>query len=403
MKTLRIILTAFLAFLVVFALASVADFAYNQVSHTQGTIMGLAAIGVVFFAANHIAQLCMGGIRYNLGMQAVESTQVGKREALADTIANIEADSTQFTSMAAKRKKPGNVEQSWQLKAYRRKGHRGVRDGVDAKNFTNNGRDRISAIGQKTWDPRAVSDFAEESNVAGLKSGELAEQTADAMVTVKQTIERRALSFEDCKRETEDDQNSANETRGMFNWLDSAAQALHPVPDKFRPGADQVYTGALAGLKESVLKGLARAAWKRRLGNSVKMKGFVGIDMKAQISEFTRYDDTVADKVAVRTFKQDADSKALINVIDRLVFDTGTIDLFASAHIMTDPDTGEDTAYTHKSGIFVDMDMIGLSYTRMPRAFPIEYKGGGYKVIVDAIFTWLYDNPGGGFSARCNS
>lgn len=336
-------------------------------------------------------------------MQATETRQIGKREALADVIANVEADSTPFTSTASKRKKAGNVEQSWQLKAYRRKGHRGVRDGVDAKNFTSNGRDRITAVGQKTWDPRSVSDFAEETTVAGIKAGELAEQTADAMVTVKQTIERRGLSFEDCLRETEADESTANETRGMFKWLDSSAQALHPVPEKFRPDTDQVHTSTLASLKESTLKGLARAAWKKRLGNSVRMRGFCGIDLKAQISEFTRYDDTVTDKVAIRTFNQDAESKAMINCVDRLVFDTGTIDLFASAHIMTDPDTGEDTAYTHKSGIFVDMDMIGLSYMRLPRAYPIEYKGGGHKVVVDAIFTWLYDNPAGGFSVRTNS
>lgn len=336
-------------------------------------------------------------------MQATETRQVGKREMLADLIANIESDSCPFSSMAAKRKKPGNVEQSWQLKRYRRKGHRGVRDGVDAQNFTSNGRDRCTAIGQKTWDPRAVSDFAEETTVAGLRSGELAEQTADAFVTVKQTIERRGLSYEDQKRESEDVADSANETRGMFSWLDTAAQALHPVPEAFRPNASQLYTGTLAALSEDVFQGLARAAWKRRLGNSVKMHGFFGIDLKAKISNFTRYDDTVANKTAVRTFNQDAESKALINVIDRLVFDTGEIMLHASAHIMTDAATGEDTAFTHRSGFVTDMDKVGLAYMRLPRAFPIEYKGGGHKVVVDAIFCWMHDNPAGSFSFRSNA
>lgn len=335
--------------------------------------------------------------------QATERTQIGKREALADIIANVEADSTPFTSMASKRKKPGNVEQSWQLKRYRKKGHRGVRDGKDADNFTSNGRNRITAIGQKTWDPRAVSDFAEETEVAGVKSGELAEQTADAFVTVKQTIERRGLSNEDCLREDEDDLGTANETRGMFKWLDTAEQSLHPVPEAFRPNANQLHTGALSTVKESVIKALARAAWKRRMGNSPKLDFFLGIDLKAVISEFTRYDDTVTDKVSVRTFSQDQESRALINVVDRLVFDTGAIDLHASAHIMTDADTGEDTDYTHRSGVCVDMKMIGLNYMRLPRAFRPEYKGGGHKVVVDAIFTWLYDNPAGGFSVRCNS
>lgn len=336
-------------------------------------------------------------------MQATETRQVGKREMLADLIANIESDSCPFSSMAAKRKKPGNVEQSWQLKRYRRKGHKGVRDGEDAKNFTSNGRDRVTAVGQKTWDPRAVSDFAEETTVAGLKSGELAEQTADAFVTIKQTIERRGLSYEDQKRESEDDAASANETRGMFSWLDKDAQQLHPVPENFRPSAAQLYTGTLAALSEDVFKGLARAAWKRRLGNSVRMHGILGIDLKAKVSDYTRYDDTVANKTSVRTFNQDAESRAMINVIDRLVFDTGQIDLHASAHIMTDADSGEDTAFTHMSGFVTDMEKVGLAYMRLPRAFPIEYKGGGYKVVVDSIFCWMHDNPAGSFSMRINA
>lgn len=334
--------------------------------------------------------------------QAMELDQVGKRESLADLIANVEADATPYTSMLAKRKKPGDVEHSWQVKGYRRKGHRGVRDGQDAKDFNFNGRDRLYAIAQKTWDPRGVSDFAEESNVAGITS-ELTEQTADALITVKQTVERRNLSFEDCRRQSEDDRDGVNETRGLFRWLDKDAQTLHPVPEKYRPSADQVYTGTLKGWTEAQLKKAARAAWKRRLGNSVKLVGICGIDHKARVSDFTKYTDDVADQIPVATFNQDAETKTLLNVVDRLVLDTGVIDLMASAHIMTDADTGEDTAYTHMSAAYVDMGMQGLAWTRMPRVVKLPYAGGGHKIIVDAIFMLMVDNPAGCFSARINA
>lgn len=333
----------------------------------------------------------------------MEYSQVGKREALADIIANVESDATPFKSMAAKRKKPGNVEQSWQVEAYKKKGHRGVRDGQPATGFSANSRDRIYAVGQKTWDPRGVSDFAEESEVAGVSKGEMAKQVADAFVTVGQTIERRCLSNEECKLQDESDPTGANETRGAFKWVDKDAQALHPVPEKFRPNTNQLYTGSLANYNENVLKGLARAAWKRRLGNSVRLKGFLGIDIKAKTSEFTRYDDTVANKESVRTFNRNAESSAFIEVIDRLTFDTGTIDLFASAHIMTDADTGEDTAYTHSSAIFLDMEKVGLAFQRMPRVYKLPYDGGGYSAVVDAIFMLMMDNPAGCFSCRINS
>jgi hypothetical protein len=331
--------------------------------------------------------------------QAVESTQVGKREALADIIANVESDACPVTSLLEKRKRPGNVIQDWQLKAYKKKGHGGVRDGKDASDFDFNPRSRVHAVAQKTWDPRGVSDFAEESDVAGVKS-ELAEQTADAFVTVKQTIERRVCSTAECAVQDEADPLGANETRGLFKWLSPTAQALYPVPEKYRPTSAQYSTVALSLFTEDVLKGMARAAWKRRMGNQVKLMGVLGIDLKAKFSDFTRYDDTAASKVSVRQFNQDAESKALVNIIDRLVLDTGVIDLMASAHLATNADTGEDTAATHRSGLFLDMEMGGLAYTRMPRAFKLPYAGGGHKVVIDAIFMLMMDNPSGCFSAE---
>jgi hypothetical protein len=328
----------------------------------------------------------------------MESLQVGKKQKLADLIANVEAAQTPFTSMAAKRTRPGNVDVEWQVKQYRRRGYRGVRDGQDAQDFHYNGREKLYSISQKAWELRGVSDFSEESDVAGVKS-EIQAQGADALITVKQTVERRCLSNEDCRRQDEANADGANETRGIFCWLSPNEQKLKPVPPKYRPNAGQRYSGTLAEMNEDVLKDLARAAWKRRMGNGVKMTGFVGIDLKGLISSFTRYDDQAPSKVAVRTFNQAIEKKTLINIIDRLVFDTGEIDLIASAHLLTNPDTGEDTAFTHRSGVFVDMSKVGLAWTRLPRFVKLEYKGGGHRLIVDAIFCLMMDNPSGCFSA----
>jgi hypothetical protein len=142
----------------------------------------------------------------------------------------------------------------------------------------------------------------------------------------------------------------------------------------------------------------------RRLGNAEVLDGFAGIYLTSKISDFTVRDDSAtSSSVPVLTFNQSAESKALINVIDVLQLDTGKIRMHPSAHIMTDPDTGDFTANSHRSGIFLDMDMVGLAYTRMPRAFKLPYQGGGEKVVVDAIITLQADNPVGGFSARIAS
>lgn len=335
--------------------------------------------------------------------QLMEKDQVGKRESLADLIANVESDATPFSSMAHKRKKPNAVVHDWQVKQYKKKGHRGVPDGQDAKDFGSNDRSRLHSCAQKVWDLPGVSDFSEESEVAGVAQGEMAEQVADALVTVKQTVERRCLSNSDCFLQDSSNPLAANETRGIFMWGQTTAQTTYAVPEKYRPNSSQVYSGTLAAFKESSLKNLAKAAWKRRMGNAVSMKFFSGIDLKAAISDFTRYDDTVSNKTCVRCFNTDAEEQAIINCIDRVVFDTGAIDLFASAHIITDADTGEDTLYTHSSGVGVDMDKIGIAWTRMPRVVKLQYNGGGHKAIVDAIFLLMCDNPTGMFTALINS
>lgn len=107
-----------------------------------------------------------------------ERNQVGVRESLADLIANVEAQSTPITSMAHKRKKPKKSIHDWQVKAYPVTGHKGVMDGKDADNFSHNPRERLHSVMQKTWHNPAVSDFAEESEVAGEPKGEMAAQVA---------------------------------------------------------------------------------------------------------------------------------------------------------------------------------------------------------------------------------
>lgn len=329
-----------------------------------------------------------------------EQTQVGKRESFADLIAVAESEKTPYQAMLAKRKRPDQMDHSWQMKGYRVAGHTGVIDGVDATNFNSTPRKRTHCYSQKIWDPVSVSDLAEEAEVAGVGKGEMAAQIADAFVTAAQIIERRCLSSYDTLEQAAP--TNGYETRGIFSWLQTAAQTTFPVPAEFRPIAAQVYSGTLAAFDETELLALARAAAKRRKGPTT-LKGFVGIDLKAKINDFTRYDATVASFTNIRRFNQNADDKQIINIIDRVVLDTGTIELHPSFFLDTAKSDGANTAYTDSSGAFIDMDMVGLAYTRLPRVFKLPYQGGGEKAVVDAIFLHMIDNPVGMFSARINS
>ncbi|MDB4312094.1 DUF5309 domain-containing protein [bacterium] len=329
-----------------------------------------------------------------------EVDQVGKKESLADLIANVEAAATPFSSMLPKRAKPIQVEHSWQVKSYRQTGHKGVVDGKDATNFTSQNRVRLRAVTQKSWELPAVSDFAGEATIAGAPGGEMKHQIADALVVVKRIIEKRCLSNEDQK--LDDGVNQGNETRGIFQWVNNSAQTLYPVDADFRTPAAAIYTGALDEFSEAELKAMARANYKERHGTS-KLDGFVGIDLKAQITDFASYSDDVTSKTNTRTFTQRADSKMIMRVIDRLNLDTGQIDLHPISFGWTDVATGADSAYTHRSGVFVDLNMVGLMFTRMPSVKMLPNLGGGEKAIVDVMFMLMCDNPLGHMAVKSNS
>jgi len=92
-------------------------------------------------------------------------------------------------------------------------------------------------------------------------------------------------------------------------------------------------------------------------------------------------------------FQQEATSKKFVKSVDSLVMDTGEIDLHPTTFLLTDATTGAATANSNSSGLYVDMEMCGIAYTRKPRVINKPYDGGGQKAIVDAIFINMMDNP----------
>lgn len=332
---------------------------------------------------------------------AFEKEQVGKRQSWANIIANIQTEATPYTSMCQKRERPKQVLHSWQVKKYAVTGHAGVVDGQDANSFDSNPRYLIQMNGQKTWRKPGVSDFADEAEIVGLSKGEMAEQIADALVAVKWQIEKRCLSTND----TQNDNGTTlgNETRGAFCYLGLTTQSLYPVPAGFTTPAAQQYTGTVANFTEdgSFLP-MCRNSFIQRKG-PFAMHAFLGINLKAKFTGFTKYTDNVANTTPVGRFNQDADSKMVVRTIDKLVLDTGEVHLHPSAFLATNAVDGTDSAYTHNSGIIVDMDMCGLAYTRMPRVVKLPYLGGGQKAVVDAIFLHMMDNVLGMIGMYCAS
>lgn len=330
---------------------------------------------------------------------AVETDLAGKRQSWANVVANVVSDATPCSSMMEKREKPKQVLHTWQVKSYPVTGHRGVLDNKDAQNFSSNPRKEVQMRGQKTWYNPAVSDFADEAEIVGISGGsEMAEQIADAIVAVAFQIEKRVLSNEDTK--TDDGIKTGNETRGAFQYVNDAAQALYPIDAAFRTPTPSIYSGNLAAFDQTAWEALCQSSYKQRKG-PFKMHAFLGVEAKARFTNFSQYVPNVANTTVIGQFIQEAVSKKLIKAIDSLVMDTGEVDLHITSFCYTDPDTGADTANTHKSGVIMDMNMCGLAYTRKPRVIRKPYDGGGQKAIVDAIFINMFDNVLGAMALKC--
>lgn len=322
--------------------------------------------------------------------QLFESTQVGKREELMDLISNIEAEACPISSMIKKRGRPNQKVIQYQAASYDDTGHAGVMDGADVSEYEATGRETLKAVAQKTRRAPAVSDFAEETTVAGAKSGEMAWQKAQALVIVKRQIERRLGSNADCSEDNGTD--VPNETRGAFKWLENDAQSLYPVPASFRTPTASRYTSTLAAFTEEKMTDIAESIFTQRKAPS-NLKGILGIKLKRAISKFTMYVPTVSNYTSVRAANMDAKERALVTSVDRLDTDAGTFDLMVSSFLLTDEATGAATDYTTRSGLFLDMSMWELAYTRKPRIVDLEDRGGGPRAIVDAIFALLCHNP----------
>jgi hypothetical protein len=331
--------------------------------------------------------------------QLLERDQIGKRQQLADLITNIEAEDTPVTSMARKESKPKQNLIEFQAERYDDTGHDGVVDGKDVDTFHHQQREMLQARGQKVWHNPSVSDFAQETTVAGLAGGEMNRQKAIALVQVKRKQERRVLALADSQPD-----NGLNpyETRGLPEWIKATAQTDLPVPVSVRTPAASIYSSTLADFTEEAMLDILESQYNVRKSR-VSLDGIVGSKLKRAITGFSMYADEVTDKVPVSHFNQDAKSKAMIRIIDRMDTDFGTVRLHLSSYLYTDKATGAMTANSTRSGLFLDMRHIAMAYTRMPRIKDLEDRGGGPRAIVDAIFALLCYAPHGQAKAEIAS
>ncbi|RME72849.1 MAG: hypothetical protein D6781_01570 [Verrucomicrobia bacterium] len=310
-----------------------------------------------------------------------ENAQVGKREDLSDVIANIDRKNTPLLSRIKVGKKLVRAVFDWQMESYPEPRTEGVVDGKDADAWeVITTRALAHNTAQKWWRLPRVSDFAEEvSDVAGVRS-EMAKQTKDALVMLKRDIEKTlCLDSRDCQL---DDGSKGYQTRALGTWIQTGAQSLYPVDERFRPPAAQIDSTAVASVTETTLSNIAKSIWDNA-GAAMDLWCPIGSTLKQQISTFAAYQQSgVTDLRRV-----EGEANAVRMMVDIVAND------FATFHFVLSPFLFGDTAHGDKRCYILDMNQLELRYNRRPRVKPIENKGGGPRAIVDAIAGLCVKNP----------
>jgi len=325
-------------------------------------------------------------------MQLSELNQIGKREALADYITNIEAEATPVASMIPKGKRPNQGLVQFQVEKYREAGHKGVPEGQDAADFTSTPRALLFARRMRLWDLPSVTTESDENVIAGEPAGEMARQKRNSLVTLKRSLEKRLMCAYDGNIQSA---GVGAAFRGLFKWQSSSNWTDLPATDTsvLMPAASK-YSGAITAFTETALKAILASIYKVRKTKS-SLDGFFGIGLKEAVSMFAAYTNDVSNMTATRHLNLDQADKEMITIVDRIVTDTAEINLHPHSFILTDDEDGLATDGSDYSGLILDMEMLELAYTKLPRIRDLEDRGGGPRAISEMMVSLVNKNPQG--------
>ena len=324
------------------------------------------------------------------GMYEVD--QPMKREDLGNVIFIAESEKTPFSRLIKRGARPKQMLGSWPVQAYPRRKFSGTMDGVDISTFNSTTRQDIEAYAMlmrtEGW---LVSRLAKITDAAGVNRNEKAKQMADDGLILAQMIERNMLSNVDTQAQS--GQNTPYRSRGAFSWLASAEQSTKPVPADFRPSTNSRYTDALADLTPALFEGLLESAATEKRA-PVDLDGFCGLALKRQMSTWAQRDtEASATDQALVTYNLNASEKKLMQVVDFFEFDAGMVRTLLSFYLRCTEATGEDSDYTTRSGLFLDMSMWEVGFMDQPAAYMAKDEGGGPRGYHDAVYVTKCLNP----------
>ena len=338
------------------------------------------------------------------------NNQVGVREELADYIANVDAKSTPFVSMAPKGKDLGNVIMSWQVDDYSAPQLGGVIDGTDVTSYTNESanRLRVTNYAQAFRRNSRVGFIAETQNVAGAAS-EVAYNVAKLLVEIKRDMESTFLCTNQAAQQ-DNGSSTAYQTGSLGNWLlgtNSSNIGALASGSAFAPAGgvtpgtaatNAISSVTSANFAESTVQNVLTAIYSKTgvfrdydciLGTTLK-RAFTNLTVGKSSDNSTT---NSFSQTSVRTFNQELSSSTFASSIDVFEGDFGRLILHPTTFI-----GGKSTttlAAEAYRGYVIPMDMVEIRYCKLPEVKDLPDAGGGPIRLVQAIAGLVVKNPGG--------
>jgi hypothetical protein len=327
-----------------------------------------------------------------------ESDQTIKKQPVGG-IHNVKSKETPFLRLLKNGPAPKQMLDEWQNETYDDTGLGGKMDGADITEFNKQGRVTLQNYGIWQDESWMVSKLANVTEIVGMGKTEKARQKMHAAIKLKLKVERTALSQMEAQAQVKP--TKEYRTRGAFTWLSPTAQTVLPVPDSFRPGSE--FSGALSGMTPTAFEALMYQAAIEK-GGPVTLEGFVGLLLKRKMSLWAQRDtESSATAQALQHYNLTAADKQLVQIVNKFEFDAGVVTTIPNFNLAHDIDTGAATAYSPRSGLFVDMSMWNFAALQGYENADLPDLGGGPRGFIDVIYLIRCLNALGQFRVLSNT
>lgn len=303
---------------------------------------------------------------------------VGNREDLSSTVDLLAPQSTPVYSLAAKTKATATTHE-WVVDTLSTPSTTAIPEGSDITQYTDKfaGRARLTNQVQTLRRDFMVSNLQQAVNSVG--PANIAQAELKAVKELKRDVEAVFCGTQD--KATEDGSGTANTTRGLDKWIQSAAPS--DVPAAYRTPSGSIYSST--AFTETILNDIITSIY--RVNGEVNDLTLVAdTSLRRAISGFTLSSGSAT--ASQRIINEDAGARTLTLSVEMYQSDYGNLAVVSMNPVCAPDTTNKDTGYFINSGFLECAELIPMGSQRAPNL------GGGDRGWVDWTGAVVCRHPG---------